>query len=166
MEPTQIQTNMECTPVQLGDLPDEILLIIFQKLSYTPLLYSLIGVNKRLNQLVHDSIFTNRLTLVRSILHHSTISPLFSRDFVYPFIDPVLDRFCLSILPEIHQQIQWLCLEPLSMGRILRAIEYPNLHELALFNIEPSKALDLFSGKVFYFDSCKVNNPLKPYLIN
>ena len=138
---------MEYAPVQFDDLPDEILLIIFQKLSNTTLLYSLIGVNKRLNHLVHDSIFTNRLTLVRFIPSHRAS---LTRDLVFPLNDPILDRFCSSILPEIHQKIQWLCLEPLSMERILHATDYPNLHGLALFNIEPSKSIDLFSGKMFH----------------
>ena len=157
---------MKQTGIQLDDLPDEILLMIFKKLSNTALLCSLTDVNKRLNQLVHDSIFTKRLTLVRFIPSHSIERPSFLKNFVYPIIDQMLERFCSSILPEIHQKIQWLCLEPLSMGRILRATDYPNLRGLALFNIEPSKAIDLFSGKVFHLDSFILNNLLKLYLTN
>lgn len=59
---------MECVPIQLDDLPDEILLIIFKNLSNATLLYSLTGVSKRINQIVHDSVFTNRLNLVITFL--------------------------------------------------------------------------------------------------
>ena len=51
--------------VQLNDLPDEILLLIFKKLENFTLLYSFIDVNKRFNKLVRDSIFTNHLTMAR-----------------------------------------------------------------------------------------------------
>ena len=57
---------MEYSPIQLNDLPDEILMISFKKLPNTQTLYSLSGVHKRLNKIVHDSIFTNDLSLVMS----------------------------------------------------------------------------------------------------
>lgn len=53
----------ECLPIQLNNLPDEILLIIFKKLKNINLLFSLIGVNKHLNEIVHDSVFTSSLIL-------------------------------------------------------------------------------------------------------
>ena len=53
---------MEYSCVQLNDLPDEILLIILKKLSNIEVFYSLLDVNKRLNKITYDSIFTNRLT--------------------------------------------------------------------------------------------------------
>jgi hypothetical protein len=40
---------MKRSLVQLNDLPDEILMIILKKLDNDQVLYSLIGVNKRLN---------------------------------------------------------------------------------------------------------------------
>ena len=157
---------MEYSRVQLTDLPDEILTTIFKKLSNITLLYSLTGVNKRLSKIVRDPIFTNHLTLVSFIPSHLIETASLLRDFVYPLMDPILDRFCLLILPEIHQKIQWLCLEPLSMERILRATDYPNLRGLTLFNIKPARAIDLFSGKVSHFDSLMLINPLKGYVIN
>ncbi len=59
--------NMENSSVELNDLPDEILLMIFKKVYNIILLYSLSGVNIRLNKIVHHSIFTNRLTLVNFV---------------------------------------------------------------------------------------------------
>jgi hypothetical protein len=65
---------MKCAYIRLGDLPDSILLIIFKKLSNAELLYSLIGINKRLHKIVYDSIFTSGVTLTRYL----------SDDFIYP----------------------------------------------------------------------------------
>ena len=135
--------NMEYSSVQLNDLPDEILMIIFKKLTNAEVLYSLLGVNKRLNKIVHDSIFTNHLSFLMST----------SDDFIYSLPDPILDRFCSQILPKIHHKIKWLDLESLSMERILRATNYPNLYGISLYNIEVKTAIDLFTGKIFYFDS-------------
>ena len=56
---------MEYSPIQLNDISDEIL-ISFKKLPNAQVLYSLSGVHKRLNKIVHDSIFTNDLSLVMS----------------------------------------------------------------------------------------------------
>ena len=56
--------NMEYSSIRLNDLLDEILMIIFKKLNNLDVLYSMIGVNKRLNQIVKDSIFTNDFALV------------------------------------------------------------------------------------------------------
>jgi hypothetical protein len=96
---------MEYSCVQLNDLPDEILMIIFKKLANSEVLYSLLGVNKRLNKIAHDSVFTNDLSLLT-----------FTWDgLVYSLPDPILDRFCLHILPKIHQNIKWLHLDSQSM---------------------------------------------------
>ena len=91
---------MEHSFIQLNDLPDEILLIILKKLHNFDVLYSLIGVNKRLDTIVNDSIFTRNLTL---------ITPF--NGLSYQFTDTILDRFCLEILPKIHDKIEWLNVE-------------------------------------------------------
>jgi hypothetical protein len=64
--------------VQLDDLPDEVLMIILKKLDNDQVLYSLMGINKRLNTFVHDSIFTSHLTLMERSVNDS-ISPLSER---------------------------------------------------------------------------------------
>jgi hypothetical protein len=138
--------------VQLNDLPAEVLMIIFKELPNIAVLYSLIGVNKRLNKIVHDTIFTNCLTLMTFVSSHLIVRKSISSYFIYPLPDPVLDRFCLQILPEIHDKIKSLYLEPSSIERIL-AINYPNLVGLGLFNIQEERAIHHFSGKIFHFDS-------------
>ncbi|CAF1465152.1 unnamed protein product [Rotaria sordida] len=125
---------MEDSSIELNELPDEILIIILKKLFNTEVLYSLIDVNKRLNTIVHDPIFTSHLTLMRC----------FSDDSIYPLPDSILDRFCSQILSSIHHKIKWLNLESSSMKRILRATNYPNLYGLGLYNIEAETALSLF----------------------
>ena len=130
--------TMTYSSVGLNGLPDEILLIIFKKLNNINVLYSFQGVNQRLSQIVHDQIFTNRLTFVGS----------FSHDFIdllgYKMI---LDRFCLQILPEIHNQIQWLDIHSTSMKDILSAGDYPNLDCLGLYHIDANSIQCLLTGK-------------------
>ncbi len=111
-----VKMNMEYSSIQLNDLYDEILMIILKKLHDTEVLYSLIVVNKRLNTIVYDSIFTCYLTLMKRA----------SKGF-YRFTNTILDRFCLQILPEIHHKIKWLNAESSSMKRILLSTTYANL---------------------------------------
>ncbi len=135
--------NMECSGIQLNDLPDEILITIFKKLANIEVLYSLVGVNKRLNKIAHDFVFTNYLTLFMST----------SNGFIYSLDDSMIDRFCLYVLPEIHQKIQCLDLEARSMKRILLAANYPILYGLGLFNISVKTLMCLFNGKILYLHS-------------
>jgi hypothetical protein len=132
---------MNYSIVQLNDLPDEILMIILKKLCNIEVLYSLKGVNKRLNRILRDPIFTRRLSLMRC----------FSNDSINPLSDAMLNRFCSQILPEIHHQIQRLVLESSSMGRILSATNYPNLRELGLYKLQEKTAMSLFTSKTLQF---------------
>jgi hypothetical protein len=131
---------MEYSCIGLNDLPDEILMIIFQKLSNIDILYSFQGVDQRLNKIIHDPIFTNRLSFVKWL----------SQDFIDLLCcDMILNRFCLQILPEIHDKIQWLDLESTSMKTILHAADYSNLHCLGLYNVDEESIGSLFTGKNF-----------------
>jgi hypothetical protein len=134
---------MQYSYIQLNDLPDEILIYILKKLDNAEVLYSLIGVDKRLSAIAYDSIFTSTLTLMT----HPT-SRLFNR-----LPDPILDRFCVQILPKIHHKIRRLNLESSSMERILLSTNYPNLCGLGLYDLDVETAKNLFTGKIFYF-SC------------
>ncbi|CAF3844896.1 unnamed protein product [Rotaria sp. Silwood1] len=127
--------NMENSFIQLTDLPDEILMNILKQISHVDVLYSLIGVNKRLNNIAHDRIFTSYLNLMISCSHGN----------IYPLPNPILDRFCFQILPEIHDNIQWLNLESSSMERILLSTNYPNLYRLDLYDLDIEKAKDFFT---------------------
>ncbi|CAF0765299.1 unnamed protein product [Rotaria sp. Silwood1] len=127
---------MEDLCVRLTDMPDEILLLILNKLTNIEVLYSLIGINIRLDKIVNDPIFTEHLTLMRRS----------SNGVINLLDDSILKRFYSEILPKIHYKIKWFDLEPLCMERILLAADYPNLHGLSLFNIERETILRLFDG--------------------
>ena len=145
--------KMEYSSFQLNDLPDEILMMIFNKLDNITLLYSLIGFNIRLNKIVCDSIFTNCLTLLNIVPSRWIVQRSPSIYFTYPLLNPILDRFCLHILPKIHQKVKWLNLESFSMERILLSANYPNLSGISLYNIQIERAVHLFSAKMFDLDS-------------
>ncbi|CAM4776041.1 unnamed protein product [Rotaria magnacalcarata] len=131
--------------IQLNDLPDEIFIYILKKLTNLQVLYSLLGVSKRLNRIVYGSILTNHLTLLRSI----------SNDSIYPLSNRMLDRFCLHILPEIHHKIKWLNLESCSIERILRATNYPNLNALGLYNIRQEMNPPCFTDVILSNDTLR-----------
>ncbi len=134
------QTKMKDLLVKLDDLPDETLMYIFKKLNNDKVLYSLMGVNQRLNRIVHDKIFTRHLYL----LEYCPVA-----DSTFPLPNPILDRFCSKILPEIGHQIETLYLKGISIEPVLHATNYPNLNNLGLCDIYFKQALSLFAGKRF-----------------
>ena len=134
-----MKANMFNSYIGLNDLPDEILIYIFQKLNNVEVLYSLQNVNQRLNRIIHDSTFTNELSFVKWLPHK----------YIDLFSSPVvLNRFCTQILPSIHQNITCLALESSSMKHVLCAADYPNLNTLALYNLNEESARSLFTGKI------------------
>jgi hypothetical protein len=126
---------MEDLSIQLDHLPDEILIYIFKKLYNHEVLYSLIGVNQRLDRIVHDKIFTRDLCLLRYCSYDDSIIPL---------PDSRIDRCCSKILPDIGHQIESLFLEQTSIERILHATNYPNLNNLGLCDVNYKVAISLF----------------------
>jgi len=129
---------MEDSCIQLEDIPDEILLIIFENLDNYHVLYSFMGLNQRLDRILSDRIFTRNLTLIKSIDNSS-----------YRVTDTILDRFCLEILPQINDKIERLNIESSFIDRIL-STNYPNLNTLNLYDFAPEKA-EIFSSKIFFF---------------
>ncbi|CAF0798961.1 unnamed protein product [Adineta steineri] len=87
---------MEYSCVHLTDLPDEILMIIFKKLHNVEALYSLIDVNKRLNKILHDPIFTSTLTL----MNYSVDGRICSLP------DAIYHRLFMKILLAVHHNDQ------------------------------------------------------------
>ncbi|CAM4843830.1 unnamed protein product [Rotaria magnacalcarata] len=121
---------MNQSNVHLLDLPNEVLLIILRKLNNIDVLYSLLDINnRRLDILAQDKIFTDVLNFV-DIDNMSLI-----------------DRFCIDILPRIHDNIKSIILEPVLMEPILLATVYPNLTELKLFNFKQQIVSKYFTGK-------------------
>ncbi|CAF1345696.1 unnamed protein product [Rotaria sordida] len=145
---------MEHSYIQITDLPDELLIMIFKKLDNIQLLYSLIDVNIRFNKILHVSNLTNRLTLLKWSVDN----------LISPLSDTVLDRFCKKIIPKIHHNVEWLGTESSSVERILLAAKYPNLNGLALFNMTEDIAQHLFNEENRLIDIFK--NQITKLVIN
>ncbi|CAF0903187.1 unnamed protein product [Rotaria sordida] len=111
--------------IGLLDLPDEILVMIFTKFNTVEAFDSLLDTHDKIDKLVYDPIFTNRLTLFKWS----------SNNIIDLLYDYVIDRLCFRILPKIYNNIKWLNLEFLSIDRILCFAIYPNLYGLGLFNM-------------------------------
>ncbi|CAF3779696.1 unnamed protein product [Rotaria sp. Silwood1] len=119
--------------IELSDLPDEILMIILKELHNSEVLYSVMGINKRFDRIVNDSIFTRNLTLITPFNDLNQLT------------GPILDRFCLQIIPQIHHKIEWIHIESSWIEPILQVTNYPNLHGLGLYNLTSKRATDLFT---------------------
>jgi hypothetical protein len=91
-------------------------------------LYSLMGVNQRLNRIVREKIFTRDLCLLR----HCSCD------------DSTLDRYCSQILPDIGHQIECLFLQGTSIEHALQATNYPNLKSLGLRDVDYNMFISLF----------------------
>jgi len=127
--------------LNLLDLPDEILLIIFNKLNTVDVLYSLVDVNQRLDRLALNPLYIRDLDM--------TIKPGFNHAFSKD--DQVLSRICEKILPRIHHQINKLTLEPNSIEHILFPINYPQLYSLSLVNFSHEIVFQYLTGRVLNF---------------
>lgn len=132
---------MKNSNVHLLELPNELLFIIFRHLNNTELLHSLMGVNVRLDEIISDRIFTNRLTLMRLSMDN-LFGPLAPRK---------LDRFCSEILPQIGEQVISINVDAFSMERVLLAGKYSNLFGLGIYNITEKKFQQVLLGKTFWF---------------
>jgi hypothetical protein len=142
---------MEYSCITLTDLPDEILLMICQKLNNFDVIYCLKGMNQRIDRIVHDPMFTTHLSFVK-----------WSRGGFLDLLhcDMIRHRYCLQILPSIHDQIKRLDLEVSSMKEILCATSYPNLNRLSLYNIDEESIRFLLTSKTILF----IPNTLKVFI--
>jgi hypothetical protein len=127
------------------DLPDEILLNIFNQLNMADVLYSLVDVNQRFNQLVFDPLYIRNLDLTSM-----TMKSFFDRTFSID--NYILDRICQNILPRIHHQVNELTIEQHSMKRVLHTINYPQLYSLSLIDFQDKKLLEYLTGILFIVD--------------
>ena len=116
--------SMAHRAVQLLDLPDEVLLMILRKLECTDILYSLEGINKRLDAMVINRYNTIHVNLARNLID----------DDVCLMFDIMLNRFCSQILPRIRHNVESFILEEINMERVLLACEYLNFHRLHIVN--------------------------------
>jgi hypothetical protein len=127
---------MDSLNVSILHLPGEILLIIFKKLNNIDLLYTLVGINQKLNKVACDINFTKAINLMTVSSHDTSDSRL----------NATADRFCTYILHRIHNNVEPLSVQALLLPRILYASNYPNLHKLTLFNLEMDMASHIFNS--------------------
>ena len=130
--------RMEHRSIELTSLPDEILLMIFKKVNKISLLYSLMGVNERIDEILCDSTFTKSLSLIEHFSFHRMCL----------FNDQIMDRFCLEILPRIEDRVEWITVEYSSMERVLLSGNYSNLSGLEIDNANGEDMLHYFSGEI------------------
>jgi hypothetical protein len=129
------------------DLPDEILLIIFNKLNSIDALYSLVDVNERFDRLVLNSLHIHNLDTTNMV-----IKSYYDRTFSIE--NNVLSRICEKILPRINHQLNALITEQNSVKHIL-TVNYPQLDSLSLVNFQKEILFQYLTGTLFIV--CFVN---------
>ncbi|CAF2122620.1 unnamed protein product [Rotaria magnacalcarata] len=121
------------------NLPNEILLFIFNKLKTIDALYSLVDVNERFDRLIFDSLHIRNLDTTSMVL-----KSYYNRNFS---IDKnVLLRISEKILPRIYHQLNELIVEQYSMEHILFAFNYPQLYSLSLVNFQEEMLFECLTG--------------------
>ncbi|CAF3978235.1 unnamed protein product [Rotaria magnacalcarata] len=110
---------MNCSIVNIMNLPDEILIIIG-------------------NKLIRDKIYTRSIELIKNNCEDEDTCSL---------SDHILDRFCFDFLPQIHNIIEQFILESFSMERILYAGNYPQLCQLTLVNFTQELAIRVLADE-------------------
>ncbi|CAM4868756.1 unnamed protein product [Rotaria socialis] len=134
---------MDCTSIV--QLPNEILLYIFNKLNVIDVFYSLVGVNQRFDQLIFDFLDIDNIP---SIFHQKYINGKSQHDYI-------LDKICLKILPRINTKIRKLTIDPYSLKRMVNAIDFPQLYSLSLLGYQ----IDTISSDL-------INGPISDLLMN
>ena len=110
---------MESAAISLLDLPDELLLAIFGKLSTVDVHVVLTSVHPRLDSLLHDRLFVRELNF-------TTLSWTDDR---------TLSVMCHSILPNIHHHVTCLKLDANSVACVLDAVDFPQVSSLTLHDV-------------------------------
>ncbi|CAF1049917.1 unnamed protein product [Rotaria sordida] len=121
------------------DLPDEILLIIFNKLKTVDALYSLVDVNERFHRLVFNSLHIRNIDTTNMV-----IISYYDRRFSIE--NNILSKICEKILPRIHHQLTELIVEQNSMKSILLTGNYPQVDSLSLVNFQKEILFQYLTG--------------------
>jgi hypothetical protein len=141
----QSESDMDtCSKNNLNilELPDEILLIILNKLNGIDALYSLVDVNERFDRLVLNSLHIRNLDTTSM-----TIQSYYDRTFSID--NNVLSKICEIILPRIHHQLNELIVEQNSVKHILLTANYPQLDSLSLVNFQKEILFQYLTGTLF-----------------
>jgi hypothetical protein len=125
--------------VNILDLPDEILLSIFNKLNGIDAFYSLVDVNKRFDRLVLNSLRIRTLNMTKMVIK-SYYDRTFSLD------NHFLSKISKKILPRIHHQLNELIVEQNSIKHIFHTDTYPQLDSLSFVNFEKEILFQYLTG--------------------
>ena len=125
--------------LNLLDLPNEVLLIIVKQLNMIDVLYSLVDVTERLDQLVLNPISTR-------ILDMTCVRMELLPDRVYSIDDHVRERICKNVLSRINDQVNELIVDQSSINQVLHTTDYPQLHSLSLIDLDERSFLDFLKG--------------------
>jgi hypothetical protein len=127
------------------DIPDEILFLIFEKVNTVDVFSSLVGVNQRFDRLAFDSLYIRHLNMTTITNFNSFYDQTSLMD------QEVLSRICRKILSRISSQVHKLTVEEYSMKEILLAGSYPQLYSLSLINFQEEILYQFLTGKEFDF---------------
>jgi hypothetical protein len=116
--------------VELLDLPDEMLLMILKNLRNIHIMYSLEGVNKRLDAMAVSAINSRVINLAKPVYND-----------VCSIYNAILDRVCFHILSRICHNIRAFVLDTSIIERVLLAYKYPDLSMLIITDFCPETIL-------------------------
>ena len=137
--------NLNNNHMNILDLPDEILFIIFQKLDMIDLFYSCIKVNRRFNRLGLDSFFLRDLNM-------TTIKDINSLYDQTSSTNPkVLSRICEKIFPRICDQTYKLTVDEYSVKYMFLGSNYSKVYSLSLINFQKEVLHQNLTGIEFNF---------------
>lgn len=69
-----VKLNLNYSMASLEDLPDELLIMIWNKMNNLDVLFSFMGINKRFDKLVHDMNYTHSIQLFDKDSNHNYCS--------------------------------------------------------------------------------------------
>ncbi|CAF1672233.1 unnamed protein product, partial [Adineta ricciae] len=116
------------------DLPNELLIIIFNKLNAVDSLYSLVDVNERFDEIVLEALHIQCLDTANMLKESSF-------DESAPVNQAILRKICEKILPRLHLQLNELVVDQNSLQHILFSNTYPQLSSLSLVNFQQKSLL-------------------------
>ena len=125
--------------LNLLDLPNEILLMIIKYLNMVDVIYSLVDVTERLNQLVLNPFYTR-------ILDMTCVKMELLPERVYSTDDHVRERICQNVLSRINHQVDELIINQPSIKRVLHTIDFPQLHSLLLIDLNETSFFEFLKG--------------------
>ncbi|CAF4802882.1 unnamed protein product [Rotaria socialis] len=127
------------------DLPDEILLVILNKLNTTDVFHSLVDVNQQFDRLAFDYLYVRNIDMTDTMIINSLYDQISSID------TKILSKICEKVLPRIHHQVYKLTIEQYSMQHIILAANYPQHYSLSLINFQEEILYQYLTGILFYF---------------